>query len=169
MSEDGAFCAVKAVRLAQSQPAAAAAPGRRRRAKDNQAERELNDILKEIGIMQRLRHENIVCYISSAVLEGFVVLCMEYVAGGSLDAVLKQFGALTDVSARRYTKAILKGLTFLHEHNIVHRDFKPGNVLLEIDGHCKIADFGASADLKKMAGGSDVVGTPLYMAPEACR
>eukprot|EP01062_Namystynia_karyoxenos_P027411 TRINITY_DN2103_c0_g1_i1.p1 TRINITY_DN2103_c0_g1~~TRINITY_DN2103_c0_g1_i1.p1 ORF type:complete len:1270 (+),score=197.93 TRINITY_DN2103_c0_g1_i1:111-3920(+) len=182
MTDDGQLCAVKAVRISlEGGGTSGMLPGtvgRGRRAhrgtpsagaRGNQAERELNDLLTEIRILERLRHDNIVCYISSAVVGRFVVLCMEYVPGGSLDSVIKQFRTLAPPSARRYTKEILQGLNFLHENKIVHRDFKPGNVLLQIDGLCKIADFGASAELKKIAtDGSGPIGTPLYMAPEAC-
>eukprot|EP00662_Eupelagonemidae_sp_cell21_P058206 gene58206-biopygen98098 len=175
MAEDGGLCAMKAVRVPDpAPPANGGRPQRRRRNPTAQAERELNDLLTEVDIMGKLRHDNIVCYLSSAVVGSYVVLCMD------LDAVRAQFGALAAPSVRRYTKEILRGLAFLHEHDIVHRDFKPGNVLLQIDGLCKLADFGASAELKKVAGDSGPValrqkraapymGTPLYMAPEAAK
>eukprot|EP00660_Eupelagonema_oceanica_P006634 gene6634-1326_t len=66
---------------------------------------------------------------------------MEYVSGGSLLSVIARFGAVALSSARRYLRDILRGLHFLHSHEIVHRDMKPANVLLQIDGQCKIADF----------------------------
>eukprot|EP00756_Hemistasia_phaeocysticola_P022561 Hpha_TRINITY_DN15843_c0_g1::TRINITY_DN15843_c0_g1_i1::g.187583::m.187583 len=180
MAEDGGLCAVKAVRLPApapdpdpKSPLSPASPGTRdrrkaaaSRQKAKQQEREINDLLTEISILEKLRHDNIVTYVSSAVVGRWVVLCMEYVPGGSLDSVMRNFGGLGLSSVRRYTKEIVRGMAFLHEAGIVHRDFKPGNVLLQIDGLCKIADFGASAELKKVTG--EVVGTPLYMAPEAC-
>lgn len=165
MADDGGLCALKVVRI----PDAEEAGGRGRRRRPAAGERELADLVTEVGILGRLRHDNVVCYMASAVVGSHVVLCMEYVPGGSLDAVLQQFGALAPSSVRRYVREILRGLAYLHAHDVVHRDFKPGNVLLQIDGTCKLADFGASAELKKMAGESGVVGTPLYMAPEAAK
>lgn len=128
----------------------------------------VEEVLKEVNLLSTLRHDNIVSYLSSAVVAGHVVICMEYVPGGSLQSVLGQFGMLSLSSVRRYTKDILRGLHSLHSEGVVHRDFKPGNVLLQVDGLCKLADFGASAALGD-ATGQKVVGTLLYMAPEACR
>lgn len=132
---------------------------------------ELEDLLTEVQLLSTLRHDNIVSYLSSGVTAGLVLIVMEYVSGGSLQGVLEQFGKLPLSSIKRYVKDICRGLQFLHENDpvIIHRDFKPGNVLLMIDGQCKLADFGASANMAKITGGkSKVVGTPLYMAPEAC-
>lgn len=128
----------------------------------------VEEVLKEVNLLSTLRHDNIVCYMSSAVVQGHVVICMEYVPGGSLQTVLGQFGILTHSSVLRYTKDILNGLAFLHSNGVIHRDFKPGNVLLQVDGLCKLADFGASSALGD-ATGRKVVGTLLYMSPEACR
>eukprot|EP01062_Namystynia_karyoxenos_P001468 TRINITY_DN10500_c0_g1_i1.p1 TRINITY_DN10500_c0_g1~~TRINITY_DN10500_c0_g1_i1.p1 ORF type:complete len:1277 (+),score=379.67 TRINITY_DN10500_c0_g1_i1:108-3833(+) len=145
---------------------ARSADRRRRSRKHVTQERDINELITEVSILERLQHDNIVCYLSSALVGRWVVLCMEYVPGGSLDAVITQFGTLPLSTVRRYTKEILQGLQYLHANGIVHRDFKPHNVLLQIDGLCKIADFGTSAELRKICG--EVVGTPLYMAPEAC-
>eukprot|EP01063_Lacrimia_lanifica_P020588 TRINITY_DN2788_c0_g1_i1.p2 TRINITY_DN2788_c0_g1~~TRINITY_DN2788_c0_g1_i1.p2 ORF type:complete len:1268 (+),score=428.35 TRINITY_DN2788_c0_g1_i1:116-3919(+) len=128
----------------------------------------LLEVRKEVEILSQLKHDNIVSYLSLVVTQQFVVINMEYVPGGSLQHLLENFGHFPMSSITRYTKDIVRGLRYLHGKNVAHRDFKPGNVLVQIDGQCKLADFGASAVLSE-AVGKGVVGTLLYMSPEACR
>eukprot|EP01060_Flectonema_neradi_P022308 TRINITY_DN30574_c0_g1_i1.p1 TRINITY_DN30574_c0_g1~~TRINITY_DN30574_c0_g1_i1.p1 ORF type:complete len:758 (+),score=160.13 TRINITY_DN30574_c0_g1_i1:47-2275(+) len=132
-----------------------------------QQQLELEQIINEVSILSQLRHDNIVSYIGSGVVTGSVIICMEYVPGGSLQSLIEQFGHLPQTVIRRYAKDIMKGLKFLHASDITHYDIKPGNVLLHTDGQCKIADFG-TAKLGKTEAGK-IVGTPIYMSPEACR
>eukprot|EP01065_Artemidia_motanka_P051181 TRINITY_DN8941_c1_g1_i1.p1 TRINITY_DN8941_c1_g1~~TRINITY_DN8941_c1_g1_i1.p1 ORF type:complete len:182 (+),score=54.26 TRINITY_DN8941_c1_g1_i1:2-547(+) len=92
---------------------------------------------------------------------------MEYCSGGSLQGLGKQFKTGLPVSSvRRYTRDTTHGLCFLHSKDVVHRDLKPPNVLVSPEGVAKLADFGASALMKQCSAGG-VLGTPLYMAPEA--
>ena len=135
--------------------------------KQTQQQLEVESIINEVTILSQQRHDNIVSYIGSGVVTGSVVICMEYVPGGSLQSLIEQFGQLPHTALRRYVKDIMKGLKFLHGRNITHYDIKPGNVLLHTDGQCKIADFG-TAKLGKTEAGK-IVGTPIYMSPEACR
>eukprot|EP01064_Diplonema_japonicum_P037661 TRINITY_DN888_c0_g2_i1.p1 TRINITY_DN888_c0_g2~~TRINITY_DN888_c0_g2_i1.p1 ORF type:complete len:951 (+),score=136.72 TRINITY_DN888_c0_g2_i1:89-2854(+) len=134
----------------------------------------IEGILKEVGLLSTLQHQNVVSYISSCVIGGFVLTVMELVPGGSLLSVVERFGALPTSSTRRYARDILHGLEYLHNLGIVHRDLKLANVLLDTDGQCKLADFGAAAEFSAVIPGSKdgdntVVGTPPYIAPEACR
>eukprot|EP01065_Artemidia_motanka_P048986 TRINITY_DN8037_c0_g1_i2.p1 TRINITY_DN8037_c0_g1~~TRINITY_DN8037_c0_g1_i2.p1 ORF type:complete len:1005 (+),score=185.60 TRINITY_DN8037_c0_g1_i2:213-3227(+) len=198
MGSDGGLVAVKTMRLPAPAPFAAptspsspesassgpSTPAARRRAarkrgapptprQNPQADHlnQIEDLLREVALMQSLRHENVVAYFGSAVIRGHIMIVMEYLSGGSLDGVLKQFGGkLATTSIQRYVRDSTRGLAFLHQHKIVHRDMKPHNTLLVTDGQCKLADFGASAELGQLAKtGQGVIGTPLYMAPEACR
>ena len=96
--------------------------------------------------------------------------------GGSLAQLLQHFGSFNASTVTRYTKDMLKGLDFLHTNQILHRDLKPGNVLVCSDGTCKLADFGTCSSLvgAGAAGGNQnkmvpMVGTPLYMSPEVVR
>eukprot|EP01063_Lacrimia_lanifica_P030530 TRINITY_DN4862_c0_g1_i1.p1 TRINITY_DN4862_c0_g1~~TRINITY_DN4862_c0_g1_i1.p1 ORF type:complete len:1180 (+),score=417.34 TRINITY_DN4862_c0_g1_i1:68-3541(+) len=125
-------------------------------------------VRSEIELLVNLRHDNIVSYLSVARSGNQIVILMEYVSGGSLQTLLEQFGAFPLSSVRRYTKDILRGLCYLHGMQVAHRDFKPGNVLVQIDGQCKITDFGASSVIGEVTG-KKIEGTLCYMAPEACR
>lgn len=71
-------------------------------------------------------------------------MLLEYMAGGSLSSLLKDFGPLPLELIRKYTAQIVEGLVFLHKSKIVHRDLKAGNVLLDARGDGKISDFGSS-------------------------
>ncbi|CUI13475.1 protein kinase, putative [Bodo saltans] len=71
---------------------------------------------------------------------------MEYVSGGSLLAMLQQFGPLPLEATKRYVIDILKGLRYLHDHHVTHCDIKPHNALLANDGTCKLSDFGSSVN-----------------------
>ncbi|KAJ9464175.1 Mitogen-activated protein kinase kinase kinase A [Diplonema papillatum] len=175
MGEDGCLVALKTLKVNKSAIVPSPSSPRARPCAQQQA---LDDILNEVAILSKLRHDHIVSYLSSSIVKHTIVICMEYMPGGSLQGLLEQFGILPLSSIRRYTKDILKGMHFLHANNVVHYDIKPGNVLLNTDGSCKIADFGtARLEKDKDAGQlnrtykarvNEIVGTPLYMSPEAC-
>eukprot|EP01065_Artemidia_motanka_P025329 TRINITY_DN3032_c0_g2_i1.p1 TRINITY_DN3032_c0_g2~~TRINITY_DN3032_c0_g2_i1.p1 ORF type:complete len:1361 (+),score=411.78 TRINITY_DN3032_c0_g2_i1:58-4140(+) len=163
MGEDGGLVALKMLPLPQQQQQRS-----RLRPRSEQTADRLDELLAEVRLMSDLQHDNVVAVLSSAVVQKWVVVVMEFVPGGSLQTVLEQFGALPDPSLKRYTRDVLRGLHFLHSRAVIHRDLKPANLLLEIDGQCKLADFGAAAELSAVAQ-QRTLGTPLYMAPEAAR
>ena len=107
---------------------------------------------------------------SCAVVGTYMVIVSEFVSGGSLMGLLQDFGKIQTTQVKRYIRDVLKGLRFLHSNHVVHLDIKPHNVLVMIDGQCKLTDFGASAQLsKELMQAQGVHGTPLYMAPEQCK
>ncbi|KAJ9454576.1 Mitogen-activated protein kinase kinase kinase YODA [Diplonema papillatum] len=137
----------------------------------------VKELLQEVAMLENMRHDNVVGYLGSCVAGRTVMIVMEYLSGGSLADVVKEFNELPISSIRRYTRDIVTGLTFLHENGIVHRDLKPHNVLMTNDGDCKLADFGTATLLSEVTAtsptvhgnrGERVSGTPLYMSPEAC-
>ncbi|XP_077152828.1 protein kinase C theta type-like isoform X2 [Ranitomeya variabilis] len=95
---------------------------------------------------------------------------MEYLTGGELTAFINSRAPLDVCTTRFLAAEILSGIQFLHSRGIIHRDLKPDNILLDGDGHAKIADFGLAAinvfGSQKI---SEFYGTPGYMAPEMVR
>ncbi len=116
-----------------------------------------------------LDHENIVRVIDFGVEAGSYQMVMEFVEGESLKEVLERWRPIQPELALALAHQILRGLEHAHSKGIVHRDIKPGNVMLTKSGVAKITDFG----LAKLTHGNTVqtaadsiLGTPLYMSPE---
>lgn len=170
----GVLMAVKMMAIpTSSAPGGAGAPPQPRDGRPSKPESELRALCSEIEIMRSFEHPNIVRYLGAAVDEPNLQLYIfqEWVPGGSLASLSAHYGALSEPVVRRYTIHMLRGLEYLHAANIIHRDIKCGNVLVDEGGVAKLADFGAShrlgadgtltADMKLT-----MRGTPYFMAPE---
>ncbi|KAJ8602178.1 hypothetical protein CTAYLR_003500 [Chrysophaeum taylorii] len=146
-----------------------------------ESEEERGVMMREISMVRRLRHPNIVRYHGMEIDGPRLHLFLEYAHGGSLRQLTKTVGALDRVSTRRFTAQILAGLIYLHSHGIAHRDIKGANVLLASVASpsqdygslvAKLADFGSSkyvVEATKVASLSGLKGTPHWMAPEVIR
>jgi protein-serine/threonine kinase len=98
----------------------------------------------------------------------YVVL--EYCAGGELFFHLSQAGRFSQGRCRFYACEICLGIAYLHGLNIIYRDLKPENLLLDAEGHAKITDFGLSKEgIEDNISAKTVCGTPEYLAPEILR
>ncbi|MCX7562189.1 protein kinase [Xanthomonadaceae bacterium XH05] len=97
---------------------------------------------------------------------------MEYVEGESLSTILKRDGALSVENTLKILHQTAQGLATAHDRGVIHRDIKPGNLMLSDRGQVKIADFGialATQDIsKKLTSTGEFVGTPGYLSPEVC-
>lgn len=96
-------------------------------------------------------------------------ICMEYMGGRSLDAIYKAFkerdGRLSEKPLGIIAGSVLKGLAYLNEKKVMHRDIKPQNILLDLQGNVKLCDFGVSGDVVNSLA-TTFTGTSFYMAPE---
>jgi eukaryotic-like serine/threonine-protein kinase len=94
-------------------------------------------------------------------------IVLEYVAGESLNRILAREKKLPLAKALHLAEEIAEALDYAHAQGVVHRDIKPGNILVTEDGHAKVADFGiAKLNLAHFTLPGRVLGTPAYMAPE---
>lgn len=123
-------------------------------------------LLREAQAMARLQHPNAVAVYETAMHEDAVFFAMEYVEGGTLRDWL-----VTKRPMRARLDALLaagEGLAAAHDAGVLHRDFKPDNVLVGADGRVRVTDFGLAAlgPPRALTLGGAIVGTPAYMAPE---
>ncbi|KAG8733179.1 ATP binding [Ceratobasidium sp. 423] len=104
----------------------------------------LTALEREIELLKQLQHENIVQYLDSSIDTHHLNIFLEYVPGGSVATLLRNYGAFEEALARNWVRQILQGLNYLHEREIIHRDIKGGNILVDNKGGIKISDFGIS-------------------------
>ncbi|CAD8144008.1 unnamed protein product [Paramecium octaurelia] len=134
----------------------------------NQIDDKVRQLQKEIEMLSKLQHPNIVRYIGCEQKNQFINIFLEYVSGGSVSTLLERFGCFRERLIKTYLKQILLGLSYLHARNVIHRDIKGGNILIDNSGRCKLADFGSSKQLNDITHDSigSICGTPNFMAPE---
>ncbi|KAL6940228.1 hypothetical protein ACO0QE_004124 [Hanseniaspora vineae] len=136
---------------------------------NNESTNNVVEALKmEVSTLKDLDHPNIVQYLGFEEKNLVYSLFIEYVAGGSVGSLIRLFGRFDDEIIRFLTEQVLKGLSYLHEKGILHRDMKADNLLLDLDGVCKISDFGISKKSKNIYSNADMTmrGTVFWMAPE---
>jgi serine/threonine protein kinase len=133
--------------------------------KDSQRRR---SVLREIKIMQMVDHPNVVRIIDAVETNNHVNIVMQYLDGESLNSYLKTRGRLAEIEAKSLFLQLLQALVHLHSLNIVHRDIKLENILLEHEAGCcpTFIDFGFSTCMPHHAKLKLFCGTPSYMAPE---
>lgn len=135
---------------------------------------------REIGLLKELKHPNIVQYLGSNSDDTHLNIFLEYVAGGSVATMLVNYGSLGEALISNFVRQILTGLAYLHSKDIIHRDIKGANILVDNHGSVKISDFGISKRVEASTllspstgkrGGPRVSlqGSVFWMAPEVVK
>ncbi|KAF8245917.1 kinase-like protein [Wilcoxina mikolae CBS 423.85] len=136
----------------------------------DQQDEEIQDIQKEIGLLTQLKAgdaPNITAYHASYVLGHKLWIIMDFCSGGSMRTLMKA-GPIEEKYIAVVIRETLTALHYLHSHEIIHRDIKAANILVNQDGRVQLCDFGVSAQLvTKTNKRNTFVGTPQWMAPEA--
>jgi serine/threonine protein kinase len=127
---------------------------------------DFGELVHEPRLLASLSHPNIVTVLTAEKQDDVFFIVMEYVQGDTLEAVIERDGTLDLGKALDYTCQICNAMDHAHKQGIIHRDLRPGNVLVTDSGMVKVADFGTSRFLEIAAHGTTVIGSPPYMAPE---
>ncbi len=123
-------------------------------------------VLREIYIMKKIKHVNVIRLLEVFESAKQVLMVMEYAGGGDLLHYVRQKKYLTEAEARPIFRQVVYGLAHIHSRNVLHRDIKLDNILLDGEGGVKICDFGVSKIIDKHKSINDQCGTPAYIAPE---
>ncbi|CAL5189318.1 unnamed protein product [Lathyrus oleraceus] len=152
ISEDGFFFAVKQVSLLDQ---------------GSHGKQSVVQLEHEIALLSQFEHENIVRYFGTEMDQSNVYIFIEFVTKGSLLSLYRRY-KLRDSQVSAYTRQILNGLKYLHDRNIVHRDIKCANILVDANGSVKVADFGLAKAIK-LNDVKSCQGTAFWMAPEVVK
>jgi mitogen-activated protein kinase kinase kinase len=146
---------------------------------NDQKKKSMIDALKrEISLLRDLQHPNIVQYLGASSSDSHLNIFLEYVPGGSVQTMLNSYGALREPLIRNFVRQIVTGLSYLHNRDIIHRDIKGANILVDNKGGIKISDFGISKKIEasNILGGAanaknrpSLQGSVFWMAPEVVK
>uniref|UniRef100_A0AAQ5XNM2 non-specific serine/threonine protein kinase n=1 Tax=Amphiprion ocellaris TaxID=80972 RepID=A0AAQ5XNM2_AMPOC len=128
--------------------------------------KEQKQLFREVRIMKTLNHPNIVQLFEVIETEKTLYLIMEYASGGEVFDYLVAHGRMKEKEARAKFRQIVSAVHYCHQKNIVHRDLKAENLLLDADSNIKIADFGFSNEFTEGSKLDTFCGSPPYAAPE---
>lgn len=127
---------------------------------------DFSEMLKEPRLLASMSHPNIVTVLTAEKQDDIFFIVMEYVQGETLEQIILREGALDLTRALDFTCQICNAVDHAHKAGILHRDLRPGNMLVSNTGMLKVTDFGTSRFLEIAAHGTTVIGSPPYMAPE---
>ncbi|GLJ40148.1 hypothetical protein SUGI_0822910 [Cryptomeria japonica] len=150
ISDDGYFFAVKEVSLVDQ---------------GSNAKQSISQLEQEVALLSQFEHENIVQYLGTDKEADKLYIFLELVTQGSLASLYRKYN-LRDTQVRAYTRQILTGLKYLHEKNVMHRDIKCANILVDAHGLIKLADFGLAKETSKLDELKSCKGSAYWMAPE---
>lgn len=146
---------------------------------DHDVDKTMIEQQQEMRLLKELNHEHIVRYYGSTMDENFLNIFLEYVPGGSVQSMLNSYGPFEEPLIRNFVRQVAIGLNYLHGEDIIHRDIKGANILIDIKGTVKIGDFGISTkvstldeedeDFKKTGKRGALQGSVFWMAPEVVK
>lgn len=127
---------------------------------------------KEARIIAAFNHPNIVSAIDVGIQDGFIYLAMEYIDGPDLKQIFKEHGVFSEEECVEIGIRMGEALGYLDQFKCVHRDIKPGNILIDKNNHIKLIDLGLALTLSTVEGSvqsTKGVGTPNYISPEQAK
>ncbi len=125
----------------------------------------LERFTREVEVITQLEHPHILPIIDYGEAEGVPYIAMRYLGGGSLEQRLRR-GSPPLSEILKPMRQIAQALDHAHGQGVIHRDLKPGNIMLDESGNAYLSDFGIARVLGSQLTGSLIVGTPAYMSPE---
>ncbi|KAL9951014.1 hypothetical protein ACROYT_G043600 [Oculina patagonica] len=132
-------------------------------------------IQDEIFLLGRLQHPHLIKCLGATKHTGHFNIFLEWMPGGSITNLLNKYGPFDEKIVISYTRQILQGVAYLHQNQVIHRDIKGANILVDSSGqNIRLADFGAAARLATQITGAgefqgQLLGTIAFMAPEVLR
>jgi serine/threonine-protein kinase len=126
----------------------------------------LDRFRNEVRIARQVSHPNVCRVHDLGEIDGQLFLSMEYVDGEDLGVLLRRIGRLPESKALEVARKLCAGLAAAHEKAVLHRDLKPGNIMIDSHGQVLITDFGLASLAGEAEGAEIRNGTPAYMAPE---
>ena len=125
---------------------------------------------REARTAASLSHPNIIPIYSVRHADRLLYFVMKHVDGRPLDSILRETGALPVPTVQAILGQVAGAVGYAHRHGVVHRDIKPGNILIDDEGWCVVTDFGIAkvAESEGLTTSGMMVGTPAYMSPEQC-
>jgi serine/threonine protein kinase len=126
---------------------------------------------REAMAMAKVRHPNLMHIYSVGEHKGHPFFAMEYIKGSTLSSIIREAGCLPAEQAVHILAEIISALAKVHGRGLIHRDIKPGNVMIDEDGRAVLMDFGLAREESDVGLTADhtVLGTPNYMSPEQAR
>jgi formylglycine-generating enzyme required for sulfatase activity/serine/threonine protein kinase len=129
---------------------------------------------REVKAAAKLVHSNIITVFDADQADGRIFMVMEYIKGDDLGEILRKKGQLSVSETVNYILQAARGLKYAHDQGVIHRDIKPGNILVDSSGNVKIVDMGLAKieikgdeeELSKLTADLSVMGTIDYMSPE---
>ena len=129
---------------------------------------------REVKAAAKLVHQNIITVFDADQINGRVFMVMEYIKGNDLAAIIAKKGKLGLPDAINYILQIANGLKYAHDQGVIHRDIKPGNIIIDANKNVKIVDMGLAKietdsnqeDISMLTGATAIMGTVDFMSPE---